>query len=347
MTGLPVQVAALARQIRDEHVRALDGLEADLVRAWSDAWDTLEPEFTAALLEVLTEKRRLGRVSVARIARARRLAQTLKQAHDAVADLLTTAGQQVNTALPETVAAALAAHEAMAAAQTPTGPAARPVFDRVDPGQVDAIVRRTAQQITAAHLRLPDDVEASLRRALVRGITVGENPRPVAARLIRDARAAFTGGLPRATMIARTEMLDATRAAAQAWDTTNQDVLAGWTWLCALDKRSCAACVRMHGTEHPVTEPGPEGHQNCRCTRAPLVKAARIPGVPEDTRPTVQTGPDWWAQQDTGTQDAVLGRTRADLLRSGKVTWDDLVTRRTTTGWRDSLAPTPIQKLTR
>ena len=43
-----------------------------------------------------------------------------------------------------------------------------------------------------------------MRRQLIRGVTVGDNPRDVAARLLQQLRGVFEGGIYRAEVIART-----------------------------------------------------------------------------------------------------------------------------------------------
>lgn len=341
MTVTP-DVAAIAAQLKDSQARMLDPQDAALIGAWAQTWADLEPVFMDAVLSMLTASK-TGRVSARQAARSRRLAYAIEQARTAMVDMLNEYDHGLAQALPEAATATVTAHQAMALVQVPdTGVE----FNAVTTGQLDKIVARTTEQITAEHLRLGAEVEAELRRALVHGIAVGDNPRPVAARLVRKTGQAFTGGLPRATMIARTEMLDATREAAQAWEKANKDTLAGWTWICALDRRSCAACVGMHGTDHPASEPGPLGHQNCRCTRAPKTKTWAELGIPGMKEPDpILTGPEWFDNQTRETQDAILGATRAELLRTDQVTFEDLITRRRTDGWRDSYVPTPLKNL--
>lgn len=341
MTVTP-EVAAIAAQLKDSQARMLDPHDAALIGAWAQTWTDLEPEFLDAVLSVMTASK-TGRVSARQMAKSRKLAAAIEHALASMVDLLDQYDQNLAATLPQAATATVTAHQAMALAQVPESGIE---FDAVTTGQLDKIVARTAEEITAAHLRLPVEVEAEMRRQLVHGIAIGENPQPVAARLVRKTGQAFNGGLPRATMIARTEMLDATREAAREWEKKNRDVLDGWTWICALDRRSCAACVGLHGSDHPASEPGPLGHQNCRCTRAPKTKTWAELGIPGMKEPApILTGPEWFDNQSRETQDAILGTTRAELLRTKQVTFDDLITRRKTEGWRDSYVPTPIKNL--
>ncbi|MFI8595878.1 phage minor head protein [Rothia koreensis] len=316
-----------------------------LISAWAEAWDALEPEFLAAVLSVLGDTP-AGRVTVRRIARARRVAAAIRRAREEITRLLDQYTDTVQVAVPEAVTATVTAHQDMTIVQLPenhgldlTGLAGR---------QMDRIVHRCMEQITTAHLRLPETVEQELRRALIRGVTVGDNPNRVAARLVKDAGKAFAGGLPRATMIVRTEMLDACRSAAQAWEQANPNVVDGWTWVAALDRRTCPACIAMHGTEHPASEPGPIDHHNGRCARAPRTKPWAELGLPNAPEPAPHpTGPEWFAAQPEDVQNTILGPGRAALIRDGDATLHDMVTRRHNQDWRDSITTTPLKALKR
>jgi hypothetical protein len=99
---------------------------------------------------------------------------------------------------------------------------------------------------------------------------------------MKGAEGGFNGGLSRALTIARTETISAHREAAAVSHQENADTLAGWRWLCALSDRSCPACLAKNGELHPVSEPGPQGHANCRCSRVPVTKSWRDLGIDLD-----------------------------------------------------------------
>jgi hypothetical protein len=72
----------------------------------------------------------------------------------------------------------------------------------------------------------------------------------------------------RATMIARTETLNAARASqllawqeAQAAGLISTDAM--WEWGAAPD--ACDICLELDGTTYPMGELGPDTHPNCRC----------------------------------------------------------------------------------
>jgi SPP1 gp7 family putative phage head morphogenesis protein len=219
-------------------------------------------------------------------------------------------------------------------------------FNRVDQTALEAIVQRSREQITALSAPLAGQADAAMRAVLVRGIAVGDNPRRAAALMLQRVQGAFDGGRNRALVIARTEMLDAHRAATNANHAANADVLAGWQWVAQLDKRTCPSCWAQHGSMHAVDDPGPQDHQQGRCTGVPVTKPWSQLGFaieePASILPDAQSVFDALPEAD---QLAVMGRDRLALLRSGKVAWSDLSVNRSTPGWRDSFAPRPTKDL--
>ena len=220
-------------------------------------------------------------------------------------------------------------------------------FNRVDPRALDAIVERTTEQVTTLARQLPGPAYQALKGTLIRGVAVGDNPRKAAVEMVRRVRGAFDMPLYRALVITRTEMLDAHRASAYGQDQANGDVLAGWQWAARLDNRTCASCWAQHGRVHDVTDPGPHDHQQGRCARVPVTRSwadLGFPNVeePPSLLPDARTVFDGLHRSD---QAAILGTRRLALLNQGSIGWDDLSTLRTTPGWRDSWAPTPMRDL--
>jgi SPP1 gp7 family putative phage head morphogenesis protein len=187
-----------------------------------------------------------------------------------------------------------------------------------------------------------------MRRALLAGISVGDNPRTAARAMLSRVEGAFNGGLTRAMTIARTEMLDAYRTASRYTHAANADVLDGWVWTAALDRRTCPSCWSQHGNVYPVDQPGPLDHQQGRCARVPKTKTWRQLGINLDEPPSVL--PDaqtrFW-QLPAADRAAIMGPARLELLRTGRIGWDDLAVRRTSTGWRDSYTPRSVADLRR
>lgn len=169
----------------------------------------------------------------------------------------------------------------------------------------------------------------SAETVLQSGIARGQNPRIVAREMERVTSASYT----RLETITRTEMLRAQRQAASRLMVANSQVVQGWTWVCALDQRSCSACIAMHGSEHPPGEVL-DDHPRGRCGMAPKTRPWSELGYPEgrDLAP-MQTGPEWFDTLSRAEQDRVLGAAKAEAIRSGEVGWPDLVKRTTNPAW--------------
>jgi hypothetical protein len=331
------------------------GGEADqatrtMTAGWVRAWDELAPAWRETIAELVAKAAADGQWPPPwQLARMDRLGSAVVATSNALADLATQAGVTI-TAGTETIAAAtVKAEPDLAASQLP--PAARVAAaaryaSRLNPTALDLIVRRTTQQVTALTRPLSADATEAMRRSLIRGIAVGDNPRTAAADMLRRVEGDFNGGLGRAVNVARTEMLDAYRETSRYAHSANADVLTAWVWSSALARTTCAACWSMHGTVHPLSEPGPLDHQSGKCARLPKTKSWRELGFdmdePADLIPDAKAK---FAALSEDQQVAIMGPARLDLLRSGRVGWDDLATRRANPGWRPSYVPTPAKNL--
>lgn len=339
------EVVRLARAGRDATVALTDAQVLALTRAWVDAWDELAPQFDDALDSLLRDSP--GLIPADRVARDRRVSQALLQARTALEDLSEQAQEIISRDVP---AATLIAHDAhLATLQAQLPPEAPGItLGRLDPEALDAIVARTTQQIHAASLPLAAEAAAAMRAELVQGITVGENPNAVARRMLRRTEGAFNGGLVRATRIARTEMLDAHRVAQLASVQENRSLLSHRVWIATFDARTCGSCLGQHGTEWPLDAFGPEDHQQGRCVFVDKTKSwaeLGFTGIDDEPSDDVGDRDAWWENQTERSQDALLGKARADLLRSGKIGWTDLSNRQENPEWRPSHTLTPLRDL--
>ncbi len=147
-------------------------------------------------------------------------------------------------------------------------------------------------------------------RELVNQITnalaTGTNPRAVADAIVKSTEI----GRNRALVISRTEMMRASRSASIAQYENNSDILSGWQWSCALSDRTCAACLSMSGTIHPLTE-AMESHPACRCSPVPVLRDIPMRKI--------ETGEEWLAKQPPEAQDAILGKAGGIAYRNGEV----------------------------
>jgi SPP1 gp7 family putative phage head morphogenesis protein len=329
-----------------------DATTRTLTTAWARAWDELTPAWQAAVADLIARAAADGVWPAPwQLARVERLGAAVVATASALDALAEHARSTIGDGTGEVVVAAGAAEPWLIASQLPAAAqaaAAATYAARIHPTALDVIVARTGQQVTALTRPLSAEATEAMRRALVRGVAVGDNPRTAARDMVRRVQGGFNGGLARALTIARTEMLDSYRETSRYAHAANADVLSGWLWSCACDRRSCPGCWGMHGTSHTLDEPGPLGHQNCRCSRLPKTKSWRDLGIPLDEPADLL--PDARARFDAlpeADQVAIMGPARLAALRSGQVGWSDLATRRDNPGWRPSYVPTPVRDLQR
>ena len=333
----------LQRQINADLARITDTQTRDLVAAWVDAWDEVAPDLTAALLEQMVACERVARTQ---LLRSLRLRNALGAIRDQLQTLAGAAGVRIIDDLQDVIDAAGGAQASVIDSQLPSGSLLVPAdsWTRVDADQVAAIVRRTTEQITSTLRPMPAEQYQILRRELIRGVAAGANPRATAARIVARAEGRFNGGLTRALNIARTETLDAHRAATQLAQAQHTDVLAGWQWVSALDTRTCPSCWAQHGTIHDLSAPGPLDHQQGRCARVSVVKPWSDLGFDIEEPPSLV--PDAATRFETlpsEEQLAILGPTRYEAWVRGDYPISSWSKRRSTPGWRDSygVAPAP------
>lgn len=330
----------LTNEILDTRTRAM-------VEAWTRAWDQTQAELDSILTEITATTGAGGTVPVSTLTRHRRLQAAITALHQTLQALAGQALTGIQADITDIIDAADEAHTAMITAQLPAAAAttqAGITVMRADPTQIKAILARSVETITRDMDTMPDQVAATIRHELVRAITVGENPRVTARRMVRRVEDRFNFGLTRAMVISRTETLDAQRTAAKATQDANLDVLAGWVWQAHIDDRTCRGCVAMHGSLHDLDEPGPIDHHQGRCARVPKTKTWRELGFDIDEPESLITdGEHAFERLSEGTQRAILGKDY-DAWKKGDYPVSDWVRTRKNDGWRDSIAPTKAPK---
>jgi SPP1 gp7 family putative phage head morphogenesis protein len=329
-----------AGRLRERLAKLTDQQARDLTRAWVEAWDALAPAFQLALVEALAD----GPLTAAKVNRSRRLLAALRQSRERLDTLAAGLPGMVGQSVADAVLDAAETHLAVIGSQFPPPGTAGPTINlaMVSQAQLDAIVGRTTQQIHATSLPLAPEAERAMKQALVQGVAAGANPVETARRIMRRVEGRFNGGLARAVRIARTETLDAHRAAAQETEAANRAVLKDWEWHANLDTRTCPACLSMHGTRHDLDEPGPNDHPNGRCARIAVTKSWKELGfnVPEPA-PLTQDAEAWFRDLPEKDQRAMLGPARWDAWNKGDLAFGDMAAARSNPGWRDSIQVAP------
>lgn len=313
----------------------VDGVLIHLARSWGAAWAQVVAEWEAAIAELLEVG--AGQWPTPRQVREAQLAaNALKVTTEALTVTLSATYKLTVAQVPDLARAAVAGQEAIARSQLPAAHVGRLTWEPVKRGEVSAIVQRATQRIHS-QWPLSRQAEAQMKATLIRGVTVGENPRRAAARMLERVAGNFNGGRWRAETLATTEMLDAHRAAAQASRVANADVLTGWTWLATLDKRTCPACLSLNGSKHAAGDFGPEGHQRCRCTAVPDVRSWRSLGIDMDEpHTTLPDAKEWFDKQPRDAQAEIMGQERLRQYHAGQLRFTDMAVKVSTPGWRDS-----------
>lgn len=203
-----------------------------------------------------------------------------------------------------------------------------------------------------------DRVVAAGREALIGGYGVRKT-----ASLMRAQ--GIEGSVPALEAIARTFLLSASNYAHEQGILRlvgDSDNLKGWRYVATLDGRTCPVCGADDGKFFPVGKPKPrlQRHINCRCIYVAVPKTWRDFGIdlddsPEPKRPavkheartvhhrdgssstrfkvadvehTTENYNQWLTRQlkeDPAFVRSILGKTRFELFRDGKITLEKMV----------------------
>lgn len=335
------RLVTLVGDSADDATRALTAL-------WLAEWAGLVPLWTRAA-DDLAELRRDGRATSTRAAlgvTSVRVAIAMTQL--AVDNLLRQAEAINMRSVRTAVGLTTSMYPGLIVGQLPPGEQPVAVFrvvTRYPSAAMLQMIERVQQTIHSLHQPLSDGSVAAIKAELVRGIGDGDNGEDI-ARTAARMQAAYDLSLSRAINISRTEILDAYRNAAHLFDQANSDVLAGWVWTSALDRRTCPACWSKHGTVYPTSTPGPWDHQQGRCARVPVVRPWRELGIDLDEPASVgRDARAVFAGLSERDQLKIMGPARLDALRSGAADWSDLSIRRSNDAWRDSFAARSVSDL--
>src|SRR5205085_1942585 len=134
------------------------------------------------------------------------------------------------------------------------------------------------------------------------------------------------GALHRAITVVGDALIDAFRGTVGAIFQDNSDVAIGWIWIANLSS-ACAACTAMHGSFHDLSE-DLESHVHCECQQE-IVTA---------NSPDIQSGSDWFDEQDGSVQRDIIGSDVGyDLYTSGDASLDDFVGHASDPVWGKSI----------
>lgn len=208
------------------------------------------------------------------------------------------------------------------------------------PDRLAAIVRETPMQgyllkpwVEGMETARVDRIEQAIRL----GLLEGENTDQIVRRIRGTKAGGYRDGVLEisrrsAQTMVRTAVSHVSNAAAQETWKANSRYIRGWQFLATLDGRTTVTCAGLSGQVFDVgTGPMPPRHPSCRSISVPVTKTFREMGIDRDevspgTRASMDgqvagdtTFKDWLVRKGEATQNQILGPTRAELFRSGKL----------------------------
>lgn len=345
ITELTLRRAAELRDMVDDYV---DASTRALTARWAQAWQEIANEWQDTITVILARKAAGDQLSPAQITQLARTQRALAMTSSRLRELAAEIGPLLEPAVREVVERTADLTTGVAMSQMPpVDQRLLPSFTRVDKSALEQIIERSLGQIHASSLPLSDEAVDAMTSALIRAVPSGWHPDRAAREMLRRTRGGFNGGLTRAMRLARTEMLDAHRAANRAQNNANPTVTAV-VWTAQLSSRTCPSCLGMHGREYPPDTPGPWDHQNGRCTFIPKTKTwaeLGFPGIEEP--PDVLPSAEDWIETNPHDALAALGPDRYRMLTNGDITLRDMAQRVDNPDWRPSYQATPLTDLRR
>lgn len=293
------------KQLEVLDTKALGRLVDNYVRSWN----RLESMLTALLLEIGDEPMTRGQLM-----RVRRYRSLMEQITQELAGLQTLTGNEIEAAGQLGInLGGLHARE-LISTTIAGGPGLAAQFNVLPSGIVETLLGfLTPEGPLYDRLRLlAPTTTAAVAQAILEGVTLGFNPRKIAAMV----QGAFGRGLTDALRFVRTAQLWSYRESTRATLVANSDIVEGWVWHSALDDRTCMSCIAMHGTIHPVTETLND-HHNGRCSMIPLVNGF--------DNPVTEIGTDWFSQQPEAVQRDMMGKGKFLGWKAGKFSLQDMI----------------------
>lgn len=152
-----------------------------------------------------------------------------------------------------------------------------------------------------------------INNVIITGLAQGKGPIAIA-----NSVKQVTQGLPasNAQQIMRTLQLVSSRDAQREARLANEGILEYQVRIAALDHRTCAACVALHGTVYPI-DVRIDDHHNGRCT-----SVTKVVGFPP---PDVQSGVEWFQTLPDDQQRSILGLAGWKAWKAGVISLDDFV----------------------
>ncbi len=330
-------------EIAEAHRRALLAAERQaasaMVQAYGQAWQRIRTQLDDLLYRIAGARAAGQEVGTGWLFQAERLSILQQQVEAEIRQFARYAEQSIITQQAEAVR--VAQEHAQQLTLTGLGeppPGVLVTFARLPTGALTDLVGFLQDGSPLRELldELGPEASQAVRKALITGVATGQGPRTIA----RWIRQELGGNLARALTISRTEVLRSYRTASLRTYQANRDVVKGWIWHSARDRRTCMACIAMHGSFHTLEE-RLDDHVRGRCSMVPVTKTWAELGYRDipDRRPPIEPGPEWFARQPEAVQRQMLGPARYAAWKDGAFDLRDLVGRRRNPRW-GSMRPT-------
>lgn len=325
-------IYSVAKQFRRDLLAQEQAAARRLIEAYGQAWRRVQVEVDVLDQRIVTARRNGETVNAGWLYRKGRAEGLLEQIAVEIGRFATTAegviaGQQAHYARE---AQQHVRHMILAGLDDTAGVSV--MLNAVPTRAIESLVGFMGDGSPLRKLldELGPDAAKAAEAALIEGLATGQGARAIA----RQLRGALGGNLTRALTIARTETIRAYRESTWLGMQANANVLEGWIWLSAANRRTCAACWAMHGTFHKLSE-RMESHPNCRCSMMPKTKtwsALGFPGVAETVQ-EVALGELLFDVLSEKEQRFILGPAKYEAYRRGALGLADLVGRQTSRLW--------------
>lgn len=345
ITDLTLRKSNELRSMTDNYV---DASTRALTARWAQAWQELSQEWQDVFTVIIGQKAAGNPLTPWQIAQLNRTQRALASTGAKLRELAAELGPDLDDALRQVVNQTADLNgEILRSQMPPLDSRILPSFTRTDQAALEQIIERSMTNVVAASMPITEESLDAVKSSLIRAVPSGWHPNAAAAEMLRRVRGSFSGGLTRALRIARTEMLDAHRAANRASNAANSSVTAV-VWHAELSPRTCPSCIAKHGQEYPPDTPGPYDHQNGRCTFIPKTKSWYDLGFPElEEPPDVFQDSQSWINENPEDAIAAMGPDRYRMLQDGQISIGDLSTRVENPAWRPSYNATSITDLRR
>ncbi len=333
---MPDDIYTMAARFRQDLLAGERAAAMEMVRAYGASYQRIKEALLALLTRVEAAKAR-GEYSASWLYQEGRLeslqAQTLSEIHRFAAF----AGDTIETQQRQAVYNAEGEAQALVRATLP--PSAQissagvgVTFSRLPTSTVQSLVGHLQDGSPLKELldTLAPEAAKGVRDALASGVARGEGSQVIS----REIRQAMGGPLSRTLTISRTETLRAYREATRQTYQANGRVVQAWQWVASLSRRTCAMCLAMHMTIHPLDEPM-GSHPNCRCVMVPVTRPWSELGFDglDSEAPAPEDGAAWLDRQSEETQLAILGPGKLAAYKRGEITLADLVRYRDDPRW--------------